>query len=122
MPGAYAEPAGCLLLAIETDRPAGCVGLRSLDGNTAEIKRLYVRREFRGQGIGRSLAMAAIAAASERGYRAIRLDTMPLMAEAIALYRDLGFHRMEPYGLHPPGAICMELVLEENREASNLPS
>ena len=91
---------------------AGCVALRFLDGQTAEMKRLYVRSAHRGHGLGRALAAAVIAAAREAGCARIVLDTLPRMREAQALYEMLGFRKIQPYLPVPtPGAICFELSL-----------
>ncbi|HEX2332583.1 MAG TPA: GNAT family N-acetyltransferase [Burkholderiales bacterium] len=91
---------------------AGCVAVRFLDPETAEMKRLYVRAEHRGRGLGRALAHAAINAAREAGCRRIVLDTLPKMREAQALYRGLDFHPIAPYLKNPtPGALCFELRL-----------
>ena len=91
---------------------AGCVALRFLDGQTAEMKRLYVRSAHRGRGLGRALAEAVIAAAREAGCARIVLDTLPKMREAQALYAMLGFRKIQPYlPLPTPGAICFELSL-----------
>lgn len=91
---------------------AGCVAVRLLDPQTAEMKRLYVRAAHRGKGLGRALAEAAIGAARDAGCARIVLDTLPKMREAQALYGLLGFKRTEPYLREPtPGAICFELRL-----------
>jgi GNAT superfamily N-acetyltransferase len=91
---------------------AGCVAVRRLDPDTAEIKRLYVRPAHRGQGLGRALAEAAIAAARAAGCSRIVLDTLPKMHEAQALYRELGFRPIGPYLAAPtPGALCFALRL-----------
>jgi ribosomal protein S18 acetylase RimI-like enzyme len=91
---------------------AGCVGVRLLDPQTAEMKRLYVRAAHRGKGLGRALAEAAIGAARDARCARIVLDTLPKMREAQALYGLLGFRRIEPYLREPtPGALCFELRL-----------
>jgi putative acetyltransferase len=114
LPGAYAPPNGRLLLLFVGDalRPAGCVALRRLDNATCEMKRLFVRPELRGCGAGRKLTEAAIEAAREIGYRAMRLDTLPQMAAAQALYRSLGFREIPAYCFNPvPGTRYFELAL-----------
>jgi len=113
LPGMYAPPRGRLLLAMEGDAPAGCVGLHEWDAQIAEMKRLYVRPAFRGRGLGRILTDAALADARALGYRSIRLDTIPtLMQPAIALYRELGFREIPPYRDNPiTGALYLELHL-----------
>jgi putative acetyltransferase len=96
-------------LFLATDA-AGCVAVRFLDPQTAEMKRLYVRAAHRGKGLGRALAEAAIAAAREAGCARIVLDTLPKMREAQALYGVLGFRKIKPYLSEPtPGALCFEL-------------
>ena len=91
---------------------AGCVAVRFLDRETAEMKRLYVRAAHRGRGIGRALAEAAIAVAREAGCKRLVLDTLPKMLEAAQLYRTLGFQKTGTYLPVPtPGAICFELRL-----------
>ena len=96
-----------LFLSYEKAAPAGCVGLRELDRSTAEMKRLYVRAPFRGLGIGRTLAEAAIGAARDAGYKRIVLDSLPKMSAARELYRSLDFREIAPYLAQPtPGATC----------------
>lgn len=113
LPGRYASPAGTIFLAEAAGEALGCVALRPLaEPGLCEMKRLYVRPARTGLGLGRRLAEAAIAAARERGYAAIRLDTLTSMVAANALYNRLGFHRIAPYCRNPlPGALFYELSL-----------
>lgn len=101
LPGKYAPPKGRLLLAYVGAAPAGCVALRPLNDDDCEMKRLYVRPQFRGQGIGRRLVDELIAAARYAGYSRIYLDTLPSMGQAISLYESLGFRDTEPYCHNP---------------------
>jgi len=112
LPGDYSSPRGVILLALDGSAAAGCVALRPLAGETCEMKRLYVRPSHRGTGLGKRLADAILAEARARGYRYMRLDTVPGMEAAIALYRALGFRDIDPYRANPiPGAIFMEREL-----------
>jgi len=114
LPGKYAAPRGALLLARDTAGAAlGCAALRPLGNDgVCEMKRLFLVPEARGTGLGRALAEAVVAAGRERGYREIRLDTLPSMASAIALYERLGFARIDPYyAPTPPGTVFMALLL-----------
>ncbi len=113
LPGAYAPPTGCLFLATQNNQVGGCVALRKIGDRICEIKRLYLRPEFRGRGIGRQLGETIIWEAKRLGYARMRLDTLPpKMNDAIGLYRSLGFKEIERYYQNPvPGALFMELSL-----------
>jgi GNAT superfamily N-acetyltransferase len=116
LPGDYAPPQGCLLVACNDGRIVGCVALRPLgarDFAVGEVKRLYVRPVARGGGFGRALAEAVVARARTLGYRALKLDTLATMREARALYAALGFRECAPYYRNPlPGVAYMALALE----------
>jgi len=113
LPGDYAPPDGRLLLAECEGQPAGCVALHKLDGDTCEMKRLYLRSLFRGKGLGRALADRIITEARQIGYRRMRLDTVePVMQDAVAMYRKIGFREIGAYRVNPmPGTLYMELEL-----------
>ncbi len=113
LPGDYAAPQGRLLLAYYEGRAAGCIALRELEAETCEMKRLYVRPEFRGRSLGRTLADRIVREAREIGYRRMRLDTVePVMKDAVAMYRRMGFREIAAYRANPiAGALYMELEL-----------
>ena len=113
LPGRYAPPGGCLLLAVDGESPAGCVALRDLGDETCEMKRLYVPLKFRTCGVGRLLVAAILDRAARLAYQRMVLDTLPEMTGAIALYRAFGFELIDSYWGHPTaGAVFMARSLE----------
>ena len=113
LPGDYAPPEGRLLLVEWEGQLAGCVALHQFEPGICEMKRLYLRLLFRGKGLGRVLAERIMAEARQAGYRRMRLDTVePVMKDAVAMYRRLGFKEVAPYRTNPiAGAMYMELEL-----------
>jgi putative acetyltransferase len=113
LPGDYAPPEGRLLLAEYDGQLAACAALHKLGSGICEMKRLYLRPPFRGKGLGRILAERIITEARQAGYHRMRLDTVePVMKDAVAMYRKLGFKEIAPYRANPiAGAKYMELEL-----------
>ena len=112
LPGVYAQPAGRLLLAFAGEEPAGCVAIRRIEEGICELKRLWVRSVFRGTGLGRLLVETVLHEARNIGYRRMRLDTLPSMKAAQALYLSTGFLDVPPYNDHPlEGTRFMEAIL-----------
>ncbi|MDH7478777.1 MAG: GNAT family N-acetyltransferase [Syntrophomonadaceae bacterium] len=112
LPGEYAPPRGCLLLAMAGERAVGCIALRKLGEVTAEIRRLYIDREFRRQGIARGLTTKVVEEAHRIGCRQVRLITLPQMENAISLYRNLGFRFIPAYRpTTADNALFMELSI-----------
>jgi ribosomal protein S18 acetylase RimI-like enzyme len=113
LPGDYAPPDGRLLRAEFEGQLAGCVALHKLEPGICEMKRLYLRPQFRGKGLGRVLADRVIAEARQISYERMRLDTVePVMKDAVAMYRKIGFREIAPYCENPiAGALYMELQL-----------
>ena len=108
----YGPPSGCFLLAKESESYVGCVGLREITNEVCEMKRLYVMPSQRGKKLGRALAEAIIVEARRLGYKQMRLDTVPTMVAAQALYESFGFRLIEPYRHNPvSGTAFMELRL-----------
>jgi ribosomal protein S18 acetylase RimI-like enzyme len=112
LPWEYAPPDGRLILATWDGEAAGCVALRKLEEGICEMKRLYVRTELRGKGIGRALSEAVVEEARAMGYHAMRLDTIASMVEALGIYRSQGFVEIEPYRYNPiHDCVYLELAL-----------
>jgi len=112
LPGPYGPPTGHLLLAEVEGHSAGCVAFRKLDEDICEMKRLYVREEFRGRNLGRKLAEALVAEARSNGYRAMRLDTLASMLAAKGLYQSMGFRSIPRYNDNSvAGVVHLELKL-----------
>ncbi|UCC19735.1 MAG: GNAT family N-acetyltransferase [Promethearchaeota archaeon] len=100
-PGNYIPPEGCILLAYFNEKLTGCVAVRKYEDDICEMKRLYVRPQYRRKNIGRNLSNTIIEKAKKMGYKSIRLDTLPFMKEAIMLYCNLGFEEIAPYRYNP---------------------
>ena len=113
LPGDYAPPEGRLLLAEYEGQLAGCVALHKLEPGICEMKRLYLRPQFRGKGLGRKLAEHLIREARQMGYLRMRLDTVePVMKDAVGMYRRLGFKEIAAYRKNPmAGTLYMEVDL-----------
>ena len=108
----YGKPEGALLLVCDGDKFIGCSGVRKLDHETAELKRMYVKNEYRGHQIGKSLLEHSIELAKQLGYTKIRLDTLKNMSSAQKLYLSFGFYKIPPYRFNPlPGTIYLEKEL-----------
>lgn len=111
LPGEYAPPDGCLLLASFEDKPAGCVALRKAKNGVCEMRRLWVREKFRGRNVGWNLAEELIKQARKMGYRKMILETIPLMERAISIYQMLGFKKTSVNKVGDDDVIHMELTL-----------
>jgi ribosomal protein S18 acetylase RimI-like enzyme len=114
LPGEYSTPHGCLLLAFYENDPVGCVALRKIDDDYCEMKRLYVKPEYRGKRIGKALVRKLISEACQKGYKFMRLDNHPWMKEAESLYKSVGFEEIGAYRFNPiEGVKFFELDLEK---------
>jgi ribosomal protein S18 acetylase RimI-like enzyme len=112
LPGKYAAPRGRVLLAMRADELLGCVAMRPLDESACEMKRLYIRPAARGMKAGKQLVLRLCDIARAERYRCMRLDTLPEMHAAQALYRSLGFEPIQAYVFNPvPGAAFLQLDL-----------
>ena len=118
LPGKFSPPEGCLLIAEVDDNPVGCVALRSFEPGTCEMKRLFVKPEFRSKGVGMALAKRVITEAKKRGYNKMLLDTGDFMVAAQKLYNSLGFKTTNQYYEVPEEVlkrtVFMELFLGDN--------
>ena len=115
LPGSYAPPSGRLLIAKHDGMPVGCVALQGRSPSRAEMKRLFVRPDARGLGVGRALVSRVIGDAREIGYEEVVLDTLPVMVEAQRLYEQFGFHDVPPYRANPvPGTRYLAKSLRES--------
>lgn len=113
LPGKYGPPDGALILSSVEGKASGCIALRKISDDVCEMKRLYVRDQYRGVGIGRKLIARIIQEALKHNYRYMRLDTLSIMETALNLYQSFGFYDIEPYIYNPiAGARFMELKLE----------
>jgi len=113
LPGKYAPPDGRLILALVDGKPAGCIALRKISGDICEMKRLYVRDDYKGLGLGKRLVSLILEEARKQAYSRIRLDTLSTMEAALALYDSFGFYDIEPYIYNPiAGARYLERELK----------
>ena len=97
----YGPPFGCLILVYHEKDVIGCFGIRRLDPAIGELKRMFIRPQFRNQGIGKIMLQKAIKMGTELGYKKLRLDTLPSMKAATNLYQSLGFYEIEAYRDNP---------------------
>ena len=112
LPGKYSPPRGDLLIGLDGEKIVGCVAVRKLDDDICEMKRLFVRQEARGTGLGRQLAQEIIVISQKLGYSLMRLDTLDRLTKAMHLYKTLGFKKIESYYENPlPGVVYWELKL-----------
>ena len=109
----YARPKGVLYIAYDNlQNPVGCFGIRPFKDSICELKRMYLKRIYRGQGVGKQLLLKSIAIGKELGYTKMRLDTLPTMQSAIRLYRSIGFYEIAPYRFNPiEGTKYFEILL-----------
>ncbi len=115
LPGKYAKPNGRLLLAKVEKEFAGCIALRKINDGVCEMKRLFVRKDFRGLGLGKILIEKLINEARQISYHKMRLDTLPVkMPQAVKLYKTFGFYEISPYYKNPHDeTLFLELNLKE---------
>ncbi|MCL0029708.1 GNAT family N-acetyltransferase [Dehalococcoidia bacterium] len=117
LPGKYAPPKGALLMAVEGQDVMGCVAVKELEDDVCEMKRLFVRPQHRGRGLGKLLAQRIIEEAARIGYSRMRLDTLHILTEAMRLYESLDFKRIDRYYSNPlPDVVYWELELRRRPE------
>lgn len=120
LPGKYVQPDGKILIGLLDKKIVGCVAVRRLEETVCEMKRLYVRPETRGTGLGRKLTEQIIEAARDLGYQTMRLDTLDRLSEAMNLYEKLGFRKTVAYYKNPlSGVIYWELDLKQITSSEN---
>ena len=111
-PEKYEEPGGSFFIAKDGDTIVGCIGLRKIQNEVCEMKRLYIKDKYKGIGLGKELIITIIEEAKKKGYRKMRLDTLPKMKAALKLYKEFGFYQIEQYIENPiDGAVFMEKIL-----------
>lgn len=116
----YANPEGAFIIAYHNSKPVGCFGIRKIDSEICELKRMYLGRDVRGLGLGEKLLREAIQIATKLNYKKMRLDTLPSMNSAIHLYQKLGFKEIQPYRFNPiAGSKFMELELPRQFKKQN---
>jgi putative acetyltransferase len=125
LPGAYGAEGGAILLGVhrlgggQQEEPVGAIALRRLDQTAGEVKRLYLRSQFRGRGWGKRLLEAAIDQARALGYERLFADTLPVMTDALMMYERIGFERIAAYSQPPtPGAIYLKLELDSSSRST----
>lgn len=109
----YAKPHGGIYIAFDKERqPIGCFGIRAFEASICELKRMYLKKEYRGLGIGKKLLIQSIQVARAMDYQSMRLDTLPSMQSAINLYKKMGFYEIDPYRFNPiEGTKYLEILL-----------
>lgn len=115
-PARFCPPTGAFLVAYVDGRPAACAGIQRADERTAELKRMFVRQRYRRQGLGRTILAAVEDKARALGYEALRIETGVRQPDAIALYREVGYHEVDPFRLHEddPDGVFFSKELEDH--------
>lgn len=116
----YANPEGAFIIAYHNSNPVGCFGIKKIDSEICELKRMYLSRDVRGLGLGEKLLREAIQIAAGLNYKKMRLDTLPTMNSAIRLYQKIGFKEIHPYRFNPiAGSKFMEIALGKTNSAND---